>query len=110
PELGSARCYPSSESEISMSIQLTPEQEHRIQTIVQAGAYRSFEEALDAAVAAVESAASSDFEGTDQELEELLMDGIHSGTPVEGNADYWHRLRTQTDAMVAEHVERKPLS
>ena len=35
-------------------MQLTPEQEERIRTVVNAGAYRSAEEALDAAVAAVE--------------------------------------------------------
>jgi Arc/MetJ-type ribon-helix-helix transcriptional regulator len=40
-----------------MSIQLTPEQEQRIRTVVNAGAYRSAEEALEAAVAAVEIAA-----------------------------------------------------
>jgi Arc/MetJ-type ribon-helix-helix transcriptional regulator len=41
-----------------MSIQLTPEQEQRIRTVVNAGAYHSAEEALDAAVAAVEVAGS----------------------------------------------------
>jgi Arc/MetJ-type ribon-helix-helix transcriptional regulator len=46
-----------------MAIQLTPEQEQRIQAVVQAGVYRSAEEALDAAVAAVESVASAGFEG-----------------------------------------------
>jgi Arc/MetJ-type ribon-helix-helix transcriptional regulator len=46
-----------------MAIQLTPEQEQRIQAVVQAGAYRSAEEALDAAVAAVECVASAGFEG-----------------------------------------------
>jgi hypothetical protein len=45
-----------------MSIQLTPEQEKRIRTVVNAGAYRSAEEALHAAVA-VEIAAAPDFEG-----------------------------------------------
>jgi Arc/MetJ-type ribon-helix-helix transcriptional regulator len=42
-----------------VAIQLTPEQEQRIQAIVKAGAYPSAEEALDAAVAAVEIAAGA---------------------------------------------------
>ncbi len=55
-----------------MSVQLTPEQERRIRTVVNAGVYRSTEEALDAAVAALETAAAPDFEGTQDELEELF--------------------------------------
>jgi Arc/MetJ-type ribon-helix-helix transcriptional regulator len=37
-----------------MALQLTPEQERRIQAVVNAGAYRSTEEALNAALAVVE--------------------------------------------------------
>jgi hypothetical protein len=37
-----------------MAIQLTPEQEMRIQAVVSAGAYASAQEALEAAVTAVE--------------------------------------------------------
>ena len=55
-----------------MSIQLTPEREQRIRTLVDAD--RSAEEALDAAVAAVEIAAAPDFEGSQDDLEELLLD------------------------------------
>ena len=68
---------------LPMSLQLTPEQEQRIQTVVNAGAYRSAEEALDAAVAAVEVAAAPDFEGSQEELEKLLLEGLNSGEPVE---------------------------
>jgi len=57
-----------------MSLQLNPEQEQRIRTVVNAGAYRSAEEALDAAVAAVEIAAAPDLEGTQDELEELPLE------------------------------------
>ena len=46
-----------------MAIQLTPEQEQRIQAIVNAGAYSSAQEALDAALAAMESAAAPGFDG-----------------------------------------------
>jgi putative addiction module CopG family antidote len=82
-----------------MSIQLTPEQEQRIRTVVNAGAYRSAEEALDAAVAAVEIAGAPDFEGTQEELEELLIEGLHSGEPVEADRAFWNRLRAETDEM-----------
>jgi Arc/MetJ-type ribon-helix-helix transcriptional regulator len=92
-----------------MSIQLTPEQEQRIRTVVNAGAYRSTEEALDAAVAAVEAAASPDFEGTEEELGELLLEGLNSGDPVEADENFWNRLRAQTEALAAEHQAQKPV-
>ena len=57
-----------------MAIQLTLEQEQRIQAIVNAGAYPTASEALDAAVAAVEIAAGPGFEGQPDELEALLGD------------------------------------
>jgi len=82
-----------------MSIQLTPEQEQRIRTVVNAGAYRSAEEAIEAAVAAVEIAAAPDFEGTQEELEELLLEGLNSGEPVEADQAFWNRLRAETDEM-----------
>lgn len=72
-----------------MPIQLTPEQEQRIRTVVGAGAYRSTEEALDAAVAAVEIAA------------------VDSGTPVEADEDFWDRLKAETDGIAAAQQARK---
>ncbi len=93
--------------EYAMSIQLTPEQEHRIRNVVNAGAYRSAEEALDAAVAAVEMAAAPDFDGTQEELQELLLDGLNSGTAVEADESFWDKLRSATDAMAVEHQSRK---
>ena len=51
-----------------MGIQLTAEQQQRILAVVQSGAYVSPEEALDAAVAAVETAAAPGFAGTPEEL------------------------------------------
>jgi Arc/MetJ-type ribon-helix-helix transcriptional regulator len=89
-----------------MAIQLTPEQEQRIQAVVNAGAYPSTEEALDAAVAAVEIAAAPGFEGTREELEALLAEGLNSGEPVEADEAFWNRLTAETDQMVAEHLAR----
>ena len=85
-----------------MSIQLTPEQEQRIRTVFSVGAYRSTEEALDAAVAAVEIAAAPDFDGTQDPLADLILDGLHSGEPVEADQNFWNRLRAETDAIAAE--------
>ena len=91
-----------------MAIQLTPEQEQRIQAVVKAGAYPSTEEALDAAVAAVEAAVAPGFEGKQEELEELLLEGLNSGQPVEADEAFWNRLTAETDRMAAEHQARKP--
>jgi len=66
-------------------MQLTPEQEKRIQAVVSAGAYTSAEEALDAAVTAVEATATPGFEGSREELEALLREGLDSGEAVEAD-------------------------
>ena len=91
-----------------MAVPLTPEQQQRIQAVVRAGAYPSAEEALDAAVAAVESFAAPGFDGTQAELEELLAQGINSGEGVEADDAFWHRLKAKTDPILAEHQRRKP--
>lgn len=88
-------------------MQLTPEQEQRIQAVVSAGAYGSAEEALEAAVGAVETAAAPGFQGTQMELEELLREGLHSGEPVEADEAFWNRLRAETDRMASEHQAQK---
>ncbi len=77
-------------------------------TVVSAGAYRSAEEALDAALAAVETAAAPDFEGSQEELEELLLEGLNSGEPAEADESFWNRLKAETDAIAAEHLARQP--
>lgn len=91
-----------------MAIQLTPDQEKRIQAIVNAGGYPSAEEALDAAVAAVEIAAAPGFEGTQDELEVLLLEGLNSGEAVEIDEAYWNHLRAETDGLAREHLSRNP--
>jgi Arc/MetJ-type ribon-helix-helix transcriptional regulator len=91
-----------------MAMQLTSEQEQRIQAIVNAGAYASVEEALDAAVSAIETAATIDFEGTQEELDALLMEGLNSGQPIEADEVFWERLTEETDRMISEHQSRMP--
>jgi Arc/MetJ-type ribon-helix-helix transcriptional regulator len=54
-----------------MALQLTPDQEQRINALVSAGVYPSAEEALNTAVAALEAAASG-FEAGEPELENRM--------------------------------------
>jgi Arc/MetJ-type ribon-helix-helix transcriptional regulator len=82
-------------------MQLTPEQEQRIQAIVNAGAYPSAQEALDAAVAAVEIAAAPGFEGSQDELEGLLLKGLASHELSE--EEFWDSVERETDQMLAAH-------
>ena len=84
-----------------MSMQLTPEQERRILAVVNAGAYPSAEDALNAAVAAVETAAAPDFDGTQQELEGLLMEGLASGELSE--EEFWDSVDRETNTVHAAH-------
>lgn len=73
-----------------MAFQLTPEQEQRIQAIVNSGAYASPEEAINAAVAAVEAASVIRFEGPGGELEALLMEGLNS--PELSEEEFWNSV------------------
>jgi Arc/MetJ-type ribon-helix-helix transcriptional regulator len=82
-----------------MAIQLTQEQEQRLQAVVNAGAYASAEEALDAALTVVERAAANGFEGTQEELEGLLLEGLASQELSE--EEFWQPVDSQTNAMLA---------
>jgi Arc/MetJ-type ribon-helix-helix transcriptional regulator len=82
-----------------MAIQLTAEQEHRIQAVVEAGAYPSAREALDAALAAVETAVAPDFDGSEKELEGQLLEGLNSKEMAE--EEFWDSVDRDTNAMLA---------
>jgi putative addiction module CopG family antidote len=84
-----------------MSIHLTPEQERRVQAMIERGAYDTPEEVVDAALAAVEDRIIPGFEGTQEELDALLQEGLASGKLSEG--EFWESLRRQTSEMIAEH-------
>ncbi len=86
-----------------MAIQLTPEQEQRIEAIVSTGAYPSVREALDAAVIAVELAATSAFDERPEVLESLLMDGLDSVELSE--EDFWASVDRDADAMLAGYKQ-----
>jgi Arc/MetJ-type ribon-helix-helix transcriptional regulator len=87
-----------------MAIQLTEEQEQRLQSVVNAGAYASAEEALNAALSVVEHAVAHDFEGTQEELEGLLMEGL--GSKELSEEEFWHSVDSQTNAMLATSKNR----
>ena len=87
--------------ESAMPMQLTAEQEQRIRAVVNSGAYTSAEEALDAALAAVETAATLEFEGTREELEGLLMEGLASKELSE--EEFWDSVDCEASAMLAAH-------
>jgi Arc/MetJ-type ribon-helix-helix transcriptional regulator len=84
-----------------MTIHLTPEQERRIQEVGSRGAYESVEEVVEAALAAVEQRTVPGFEGTPEELESLLADGLASKELSED--EFWGSVNRRTDAMLAEH-------
>ena len=81
-----------------MPLQLTPEQEQRIKAVVSTGAYASAEEAINAAVTAVETAAAVDFDGTPGELEGLLLEGLES--PELSEEEFWTSVDRDTNLML----------
>jgi Arc/MetJ-type ribon-helix-helix transcriptional regulator len=83
-----------------MAIQLTPEQERRVQDVISRGAYESVEEVVDAALAAVEQRTVPGFSGTREELDALLAEGLASKELTE--AEFWDSVNAQTDALLAE--------
>lgn len=84
-----------------MTIDLTPEQEQRIQDVIRRGAYKSVEEVVEAALAAVEQRIVPGFVGTPEELDALLAEGMASKEITE--QQFWRTVNKQTDAMLAEH-------
>ena len=77
-----------------MAIQLTPEQERRLQAVVTRGAYDSVDEVVEAAVAAVEQREVPGFRGTPEELDTLLSEGLASQTLTE--TEFWNSVNRRT--------------
>lgn len=86
-----------------MTVRLTPEQEQRIQAIIHSGAYESVDDVVEAALTAVEQRAHPDFEGTEAELEAMLLTALDS--PELSETEFWRDVNRETDAMLAA---RKP--
>jgi Arc/MetJ-type ribon-helix-helix transcriptional regulator len=83
-----------------MTINLTPEQERRLQAVMSRGAYKSVEEVVDAALAAVEKRTLPGFAGPPDELDALLAEGLASKELTE--AGFWDSVNKQTDILLAE--------
>ena len=83
-----------------MTVHLTPEQEQRIEAIIHSGAYQTIEDVVEAALTAVEQRAVPGFEGTEEELEALLVAGVNSAEIPE--EEFWASVDQTTDAMLAE--------
>ena len=84
-----------------MAIQLTPEQERRVQDVISRGAYESVEEVVDAALAAVEQRTVPGFTGIPEELDALLAEGLASKELAED--EFWGLVDAQTNALLAGH-------
>ena len=84
-----------------MTVHLTPEQEQRIEAIIHSGAYRTIEDVVEAALTVVEQRAVAGFDGTEEELEALLIAGVNSAEIPE--EEFWISVDQATDAMLTEH-------
>jgi Arc/MetJ-type ribon-helix-helix transcriptional regulator len=71
-----------------MAIQLTPEQERRIQAVVRRGACESVEEVVEAALAAVEQRTVPGFRGTQEELDICSRKGSRQ-------SNWWREFKTR---------------
>ncbi len=89
-----------------MPIQLSPEQEQRLEAIVARGAYATTQEALDAGVAAIEFASEPLPEDEREEIEALLLEGLES--PTESEEEFWTALKAETDQMLKDHRAAQP--
>ncbi|MGB2621109.1 MAG: hypothetical protein WA857_16080 [Candidatus Acidiferrum sp.] len=82
-----------------MKINLTPEQERRIQAVLSRGAYDSVEEVVEAAVTAVEQRTVPGFAGTPEELDILLAEGLASKQLTED--EFWTSVTKRTGALLS---------
>ncbi len=87
-----------------MALQFTPAQEERILAAVRNGVYPSVDEALEAAVSAIEM--PPDFEGTAEELDRLLLEGWNANE-IEADEAFWEGLKDETDKITADHQASK---
>jgi Arc/MetJ-type ribon-helix-helix transcriptional regulator len=86
---------------MTININLTPEQERRLQAVMSRGAYEAVEEVVDAALAASEQRTLPGFAGTPDELDALLAEGLASKELRE--TDFWDSVNRRTDILPAEH-------
>jgi Arc/MetJ-type ribon-helix-helix transcriptional regulator len=90
-----------------MAIHLTQEQERRIQAVINRGAYESVEEVVEAALAAVEQRIVPGFSATQEELENLLAEGLAARVMTED--EFWDSVDKRTDALLKKYKANKRL-
>jgi len=83
-----------------MTIDLTPEQENRLQALLSRGAYESVDEIVEAALTAVEQRTLPGFAGTPDELNALLAEGLASRELAEER--FWDSVTQRTDALLTQ--------
>ena len=88
-----------------MAMQLSPEQESRIQSLVEKGFRESPEKVLDHVLRYAELEAIG-FEGSPEEFDALMLEGLNSGEGEDLDV-VWPRIVKETDRMAAEHQARK---
>ncbi len=84
-----------------MSIQLSIEQELRIQTVIRQGKYASVNEVMDAALTAVEQEAARKIPEVSVELDELLLEGLTTEELSED--EFWTSVDQSTEAIMKDH-------
>ena len=84
-----------------MAIQFSPEQEQRVQAVIARGSYNSVADVLEAALVSLEQRSSSGFDGTAEELETLLAEGLASAEMTED--EFWKSIDTRTNDMLVEY-------
>lgn len=82
-----------------MPIELTPEQERRLLEVLESCRFSTPEEALEAAL--------GHFEGSIDELNQLITEGLKSGPSVEVNDAFWLQLDHKTNGLLQELRHRQ---
>ena len=83
-----------------MAIQLTPDQEQRVQAVIGRGSYDSVDDVMEAALVALEQRTTAALDGTEAELEFLLAEGLRSRELTE--SEFRDSVDTRKDAMLAD--------
>jgi hypothetical protein len=72
----------------------------RVRAVIGRGAYGSIEELVEAALAAVEQSSAPGFEGTQEQLDALLVEGLASEQLNED--EFWSSVTTRTTTLVTK--------
>ena len=82
-----------------MTIDLTPDQEERLQAVMRRGSYESVADVVEAALVAVEQRTLPGFSGSQEQLDALLLEGMASRELSE--TEFWNGIRRETGSLLA---------